>query len=159
MTSIPASMKVADQTPTAAALHYHLHDFLDADTDTIGHVDGPHAVRLGHPSLMGGKFPAFRLRAEVVVGGKASGGDVVQTTITMLHLLLVRMEAFGTDLCVWVSVVGRGEGRQHRGVEGGGEGDGEKEVESEEEEVFAESIVEELLAGLEVRDWGLFGRG
>ncbi len=144
----------------AAAL-YHLRDLLDAQ-DTLTRVSAPRRVRLQSPSLS--RVPAFVVQATLTTReNKKAGrshsmlpeedgedrhvapGDETSTTTT-IRLLVVRLQAHTTDLCVAVNVPWKELERV------AGEGDGAVE----REEAFAQSLLESLLAGLHVRDFALF---
>ncbi len=166
ITTPPASASEADAKPEAtidirdrAAALYHLRDLIDPH-DTLTVVSSPRPVRLQSRSLR--DAPAF------VVGGRlttretarqegpssllpdsyrqsSAQDDVVRMTTTTIRLLLVRLEAYSTDLCVAVNVPWRELGQA------GGEG------RVGQEEAFADSVLENLVASLDVRDFGLFG--
>lgn len=150
-TSVDAvALDLNEKQASAAAALYHLHDLIDAE-DTLEIVNPPQEIQMSSSSLYG--FSA------VLVRGKSTATEmekrlpsalpeeyqhvsgVVQTRTT-IRLLLVRLEAQRTDLCVVVNV-------PWKELEAQGNVDGE--------EVFAERIVENVVASLEVNDFGLFG--
>lgn len=133
----------------AAAL-YHLRDLIDAK-DTLTIVSTPKAVQMQSPSLK--SLPALTLRGKLTARERERcapsvlpeeyqhAPDIVQTSTT-IRLLLVRVEARATDLCVTVNV-------PLKELEGQGRVD--------EEEAFADSVMENVVASLHVKDFGLFG--
>jgi Ran-interacting Mog1 protein len=144
-----------NSTEAAAAL-YHLQDLIDAN-DTLDAVSSPRSVRMRNPGLQG--LPAFTLHGKLSVrekGRRAVGGSVLPEeeyqdsnaaphsiqTSTTIRLLLVRIEAKATDLCVTVNV-------PWKELEARNEVDGE--------EAFADAILETVIASLEIKDFGLFG--
>ncbi|KAF7512683.1 hypothetical protein GJ744_000250 [Endocarpon pusillum] len=154
-----------DADDRAAAL-YHLGDLVDAH-DTLTAVSAPRPVRLQSASLRG--VPAVVVRARLSAregnaGGQvesllppssyrhgAAPGDVetsTSTTTTTIRLLLVRLEAWSTDLCVVVNVPWKELGRAGPG--------GEKTKTVQEEEAFADAVLENLVASLDVKDFALF---
>lgn len=143
-----------------AAVLYHLRDLLDAH-DTLTGLSAPRRVSLQSPSLSAA--PAFVVQATLTTRENKArrsrsmlpeedrqvvpGDDGAEmSTTTTIRLLVVRLEAHATDLCVAVNVPWKELGRAV------GEGNGAVE----REEAFAQSLLESLLAGLHVRDFALF---
>jgi Ran-interacting Mog1 protein len=135
----------------AAAALYHLRDLVDPK-DTLTLISTPKSVQMQRPSLAG--LPAFIVRGRVSTRetkGRVPSvlpeeyqhaPDVEVQTSTTIRLLLVRIEAKGTDLCVAVNVPWK-ELEEGKGVE--------------EEEGFADAVLENVVKSLDVRDFGLFG--
>lgn len=151
-----AAVSVNSTEAAAAAALYHLQDLIDAN-DTLDAVSSPRSVRMRNPGLQG--LPAFTLRGKLSVREKerrAVGGSVLPEeeyqdsnapphsiqTSTTIRLLLVRIEAKATDLCVTVNV-------PWKELEAQNEVDGE--------EAFADAVLETVIASLEIKDFGLFG--
>jgi Ran-interacting Mog1 protein len=135
----------------AAAALYHLRDLIDPK-DTLTLLTAPRSVHMQTPSLAG--LPAFIVRGRVstregedrvpsaLPAEYQHAPDVEAQTSTTIRLLLVRIETRGTDLCVVVNVPWK-ELEEGKGVE--------------EEEGFADVVLENVVRGLDVRDFGLFG--
>lgn len=135
----------------AAAALYHLRDLVDPK-DTLTFIGTPKSVQMQRPSLAG--LPAFVVRGRVSTRetkGRVPSvlpeeyqhaPEVEVQTSTTIRLLLVRIEAKGTDLCVAVNVPWK-ELEEGKGVE--------------EEEGFADVVLENVVESLDVRDFGLFG--
>jgi Ran-interacting Mog1 protein len=133
----------------AAAL-YHLRDLIDPN-DTLNVVTTPKAVQMQSPSLQG--LPTFIVRGKLTSREKERRApsvlpeeyqhapEVIQTNTT-IRLLLIRLESKATDLCVTVNVPWKELGAQDK---------------VDEEEAFADSILENIIVSLDVKDFGLFG--
>lgn len=133
-----------------AAAIYHLRDLIDHE-DTLTDVTASKAIQMTSPSVQG--LPAFILRGKVTTREKERRGPsnlpeayqhapgVTQSTTT-IRLLLVRLEAKATDLCVTVNVPWKELEMQNR---------------VEEEEAFADAILENVISSLDIKEFGLFG--
>lgn len=133
----------------AAAFH-HLHDLVDPK-DSLNSVSAPKGVNMRSSSLHG--LPAFVLRGRLSARGREQRASSVlpeeyevdpsvSRTDTTIRLLVVRLEAQATDICVIVNVPWR-ELEPHDGVDG--------------EEAFADSVLENVIASLDIKDFSLFG--
>ena len=143
--------KAAIKPSDKAAAIYHLQDLIDPE-DTLAEVSTPKAVQMKSPSVRG--LPAFILRGKVAVrerdrrapsllpqADQNAPPGMIQTTTT-IRLLLIRLEAKATDLCVMVNVPWK-----------------ELEVENkvDEEENFADALLEHVISSLDIKEFGLFG--
>lgn len=140
-----------EEVAASKAAMYHLSDLL-APGDVLVEKSVPRAVEMQGESLRG-------MRA-VLVGGTigpspgADRGEGGLQTLTSVKMLLVRLERYGTDLCVVANVPWR-ELVVEREGDGDGGGKGRKRV--EEEEGWADEVLDRVGESLEVLDWGLFG--
>ncbi len=140
-TASPSQGPGDDYDDSAAAL-FHLRDLLDA-RDTLSSVRAPRRVRMQSASLSGA--PAFVVHAtlttrEEEANRHVAANDEGELSTTTIRLLLVRLRAQSTDLCVAVNVPRKELGRAG----------------AEQEEAFAEALLQHLLGGLEVSDFALF---
>jgi Ran-interacting Mog1 protein len=138
-----------DLNDKTAAL-YHLRDLIDPK-DTLNIVRAPKRVQMQQSSARA--LPAFivsgkltsneqgRPISSVLPAQYQHGPSVVQTSTT-LRLLLIRIEDKSTDLCVTTNVPWKELEAQNK---------------VEEEEGFADSIMENVVASLDVKDAALFG--
>ena len=133
-----------------AAAVYHLRDLIDP-RDTLNTVSMPKSVQMQSSSLQG--LPAFILRGRLTAREREQPTpsvlpveyqhipDVVETGTTV-RLLLVRLEAKATDLCVTVNVPWKELVHDQSKVD--------------EEEAFADRVLENVISSLDIKDFGLF---
>jgi Ran-interacting Mog1 protein len=143
----------------AKAALYHLDDLVDAE-DTLTIISAPQHIQLQTASLSAA--PALIVRARLTTTEKEllapsvlpeayqhNNPELIETTTT-IRLLLVRLPAQATDLCVVINVPWKG-----MEIDPGSGSAGRGKI--DEEEAFADAVLENVVKSLEVRDFGLFG--
>ncbi|KAL4874515.1 hypothetical protein BJY04DRAFT_203756 [Aspergillus karnatakaensis] len=145
------------ETIDKAAVLYHLNDIRDGNDDILRIVAPPQQVTLQKlPSARAYKgiaqitSPSPTARsggAPTSVGGAAAGSsaDGALTSSVSVHYFLVRLEEQETDFLVFFNVPQKEF--DERGDPSG--------LAAEEE--LAAAVVDGLVGGLEIVDWGLFG--
>ncbi|KAL5333044.1 hypothetical protein BJX70DRAFT_81663 [Aspergillus crustosus] len=147
----------AQETIDKAAILYHLNDIRDGNDDTLQNVTPPQQISLQKiPSAR-----AYRGTAQITspssagrsggapasIGGAAAGSsaDGALGSSVSVHYLIVRLEEQETDLLVFLNVPNKefDERGDPRGLAG--------------EEELAGAVVDGLVEGFEIADWGLFG--
>ena len=139
------------QPSDTAAVHFHFTDVI-AEPDTVaGTLEEPTKVNMANASMK--DFTAYALQGGIIspeIDKNAAlslpvewqQNPQMKELATMVYQLVVRMEKYGTDLCVRLNVPMKEMKNQE---------------EVEKEEGFAKQMIGKIVGSLEVKDFALFG--
>ena len=151
LTSLIFEINEYVKLPDPAALHFHFTDVIAPPDRLASELDAPNRPSFASDSLAG--FPAYLVEGTIVtpeVDKKAPSTLPIEwqetkemkEVLTKCWQLVLRMEKYGTDFCVRLNVPLK------------------ELVEEEnirEEEGVVKEVLRQIVATLEIKDFGLFG--
>lgn len=134
-----------------AALYFHFTDVITPPDKLAGELDAPTKISLASPSLK--DFPAYLVRGTIAspeINRKADSSLPVEwqespETVdakTAVWQLVIRLEKYGTDFCARLNVPMK---------------ELFEKQDLEAEEAMVKTVMEKIVATLDIKNFGLFG--